>query len=207
MKLKHLHLIIFCPLILYSCANSSPPDQIRIATFNVAMGLQSEGELMARLESGSDPALAQLAEILQRVRPDIILLNEFDYMPGSDLYLRRNYLEKTHSGFAALEYAYAYMGPVNTGIDSGLDFNNNGKTGDPEDAWGFGNFPGQYGMLVLSRFPINTPLIRSFQNFLWKQIDLLELMSLKVFIILLTMSYLKRTKRKQFPIIMRIWVN
>ncbi|MFT5769630.1 MAG: endonuclease/exonuclease/phosphatase family metal-dependent hydrolase [Lysobacterales bacterium] len=167
MKLKHFCLSVFCTQALFSCAISEPPHQIRIATFNVAMGLQSEGELLAKLESGSDPALTQLAEILQRVRPDIILLNEFDYMPGSDLLLRRNYLEKPAAGLVALQYTAAYMAPVNTGIDSGLDFNNNGKTGDPEDAWGFGNFPGQYGMLVLSRFPINTSQIRSFQNFLW----------------------------------------
>jgi hypothetical protein len=168
MKLKLPYLLVFSILILASCANSGQVHQIRIATFNVAMGLQSEGELKEKLEAGNDPSLVQLTAILQRVRPDILLLTEFDYMPGSDRLLRRHYLEKANSELAALDFSTSYMAPVNTGVNSGLDLNNNGKTNDPEDSWGFGNFPGQYGMLVLSRFPIKTGEIRSFRNFLWK---------------------------------------
>ncbi|MDY7024044.1 MAG: endonuclease/exonuclease/phosphatase family protein, partial [Cyanobacteriota bacterium] len=36
------------------------------------------------------------------------------------------------------------------------------------DALGFGNFPGQFGMVFLSKFPIDTDNIRTFQNFLWQ---------------------------------------
>ena len=38
------------------------------------------------------------------------------------------------------------------------------------DAYGFGAFPGQYGMAILSKHPIETAAIRSFQKFLWKDI-------------------------------------
>jgi endonuclease/exonuclease/phosphatase family metal-dependent hydrolase len=161
--------LIFCSLaLLVSCATTQPARQARFATFNVAMGLSGEGELQQRLESGNDPGLVKLAEILQRVRPDVILLNEFDYTPGSAELLRRHYLEVSRSGLAPIEYPFTFLAPVNTGIDSGLDLDNNGQLGDPSDAWGFGNFPGQYGMLVLSRFPLLADGARTFRHFLWR---------------------------------------
>ena len=142
----------------------------RFATFNVSMGLVEKGELARRLERDDDPGLQKLAEILQRLRPDVILLNEFDYqadVPAAIL-LNRNYLSRPQNGQQAISYDYSFSAPVNTGIDSGLDLDLNGKKGEPADAWGYGAFPGQYGMLVLSRFPIEYDEARSFQNFLWQ---------------------------------------
>ena len=56
---------------------------------------------------------------------------------------------------------------MNTGVDSGLDLNANGRIREPEDAWGYGKFPGQYGMAVLSRFALGPELPRTFQLFRW----------------------------------------
>ncbi|MEZ4272429.1 MAG: endonuclease/exonuclease/phosphatase family protein [Myxococcota bacterium] len=53
-------------------------------------------------------------------------------------------------------------------MDTGFDLDHNGKTGDAADAHGFGDFPGQYGMVVLSRYPIDTAASRTFRKFLWK---------------------------------------
>jgi hypothetical protein len=47
------------------------------------------------------------------------------------------------------------------------DFNNDGAVGGPDDAYGFGFFPGQFGMLVLSQYPIDHDAVRTFQTFLW----------------------------------------
>jgi len=38
----------------------------------------------------------------------------------------------------------------------------------PNDSFGFGFFPGQFGMAVYSMYPIDFDGIRTFQNFLWK---------------------------------------
>ncbi len=143
--------------------------RVRFATFNVAMGLESEGELAARLATGEDENLRKLAEILQRMRPDVILLNEFDYHQGVDAagLLNRNYLAVAQHGREPIEYPYHFVAPVNTGVDSGVDLNDNGVTGEPADARGYGAFPGQYGMLLLSRFPIDQDSARTFRNFLW----------------------------------------
>ncbi len=142
---------------------------LRLATFNVAMGMSAEGELAQALQQQGYPRLRQLAEILQRVRPDILLLNEFDYDTAVDAasLLNDNYLSQSQNGQDPIHFAWQFRAPVNTGIDGGLDLDGTGKTGEPGDAWGFGHFPGQYGMLVLSRFPINVERSRTFQQFRW----------------------------------------
>ena len=69
----------------------------------------------------------------------------------------------------AIRYPHTFAGPVNTGVPTGLDLNGNQRIDDPADAFGFGKHPGQYGMLVLSRLPIDTPRVRTFQKFLWHE--------------------------------------
>jgi hypothetical protein len=53
-------------------------------------------------------------------------------------------------------------------VPSGFDLNNNGVIGGPDDALGFGFFPGQFGMAVYSMHPIDATHARTFQTFLWK---------------------------------------
>jgi len=168
MRLTHSLFLLLCSLALShpALAVDNAPQQIRFATFNIAMGLQSEGELYQRLQSGDDEALKKVAAVIQSVRPDVLLLNEFDwYELDSALLFINNYLEIPQFGNEAISYNDALSGAVNTGQNSGLDLNSNGVPGEPEDAWGFGKFPGQYGMMVLSRFPLQ--LERSFRSFKW----------------------------------------
>ncbi len=142
---------------------------IRFATLNAAMGLAEEGELARRLATGRDRGLQNLSEILQRVRPDVVLLNEIDYQENVNVaaLLQQHYLSRSQSGLEPIDYPYHYSAPVNTGVDSGLDLDGNGRLGEPGDAWGFGRFPGQYGMLILSRYPLATDEARGFRLFRW----------------------------------------
>jgi len=168
MRLTHSLLLLICCLLLpiAALAVDDSGQKVRFATFNIAMGLQSEGELHQRLASGQDEALKKVAAVIQRVRPDVLLLNEFDwYELDSAVLFINNYLDTPQFGNEAISYAHALSGAVNTGWDSGLDLNGNGVLGEPQDAWGFGNFSGQYGMMVLSRFPLQ--LQRSFRLFKW----------------------------------------
>ncbi len=153
-------------------AAAEPPETIRVATFNIAMGLEEQGAMAAALHSGNDARLQALARVLNTVRPDIVLLAEFDYDPSVDAagLLHANYLASSETNADPIAYPHHYRPPVNTGVDSGLDLDRNGETGDPADAWGFGFFPGQYGMLVLSRFPIDKEQVRTFQALLWKDL-------------------------------------
>ncbi len=161
-------LLLFCGLALLSpvSAIDKNPHKVRFATYNIAMGLESEGELYRRLRSGDDEALKKVAAVIQQVRPDVLLINEFDWFElDSALLFITNYLDKPQFGNEAISYAHALNGAVNTGWNSELDLNSNGILGEPQDAWGYGKFTGQYGMAVLSRFPLK--LEHNFRFFKW----------------------------------------
>ncbi len=147
------------------------PKPLRVATYNTSLYDISDGALIARLNAG-DANARKIAAVIQHERPDILLLNEFDYDAAgaaADLFQHR-YLEVAQDGQETIHYPYRYLAPVNTGLPSGMDLNNDGKLGGPDDAFGFGQHPGQYGMLVLSRFPIDAANARTFQLLLWKDL-------------------------------------
>jgi endonuclease/exonuclease/phosphatase family metal-dependent hydrolase len=163
-------------------AAAAPPEgrgttELRVATYNLSLNRNAEGQLVTDLSTGTNDQAQTVAEIIQRVNPDIVLLNEFDFVEGgaaADLF-RENYLEVSQGGADPVEYPYAFVAPSNTGIASGFDLNNNGvvveEPGEPgygDDAFGFGAFEGQFGMAVLSKYPIDTDAVRTFQHFLWK---------------------------------------
>jgi hypothetical protein len=100
----------------------------------------------------------------------VLLINEFDFVAdnvAADMF-RKNYLERGQNGAQPIRYEYAYTAPVNTGVPTGLDLNRDGNPNGPDDAYGFGFFPGQFGMLVLSKYPIDERDVRTFQKFRWK---------------------------------------
>jgi endonuclease/exonuclease/phosphatase family metal-dependent hydrolase len=149
---------------------------LRVATFNTSLYADDSGGLIRRLQGDSDHA-RKIAAVLQRVRPDLVLLNELDYDPqgrAADLF-ENHYLGVAQAGGGdALRYPYRYLAPVNTGVPSGLDLDGNGEVGGEgrargNDAWGYGLHPGQYGMLVLSRFPIDASQVRTFQKLRWSR--------------------------------------
>jgi hypothetical protein len=142
---------------------------MRFATFNSSLYSERDGGLIERLETGDDKA-RKIAAVIQHQRPDVLLLNEFDYDEGhvaADAF-QRKYLEVGQFGEAPISYPYRYLAPVNTGVPSGMDLDRDGKVEGGNDAFGFGLHPGQYGMLVLSRFPIDEAAVRTFQEFAWK---------------------------------------
>jgi hypothetical protein len=142
----------------------------RFATFNASLNRAAEGELVADLSTPDDPQAQAVAEVIQRVRPDVLLINEFDF-DAQGLAARlfqRNYLSVGHNGATPIAYPYRFVAPSNTGIPSGFDLDNNGSVGGPNDAFGFGAYPGQFGMAVFSRYPILRDRVRTFQLFLWK---------------------------------------
>ncbi|MBD1809150.1 esterase-like activity of phytase family protein [Microcoleus sp. FACHB-SPT15] len=155
----------------------SEVDSIRFATFNASLNRNSEGQLITDLSTPDNTQAQTVAEIIQRNNPDVLLVNEFDFDAGGEAaqLFQDNYLSVSQNGANPIEYPYFYVAPSNTGIASGFDLNNNatvvttpGAPGYGDDALGFGNFPGQYGMVIYSKYPINTENVRTFQNFLWQ---------------------------------------
>ncbi len=158
---------VFAPPVVASRPDSAQ-QVLRVATFNTSLNNDRAGGLIEQLEGDHQPA-RRIAAVIQRVRPDVILLNEFDFDPdgrAADLFVRR-YLGVGQFGERAIRYGHRYSAAVNTGEPSGLALTGDGSTDGPGNAWGFGHHPGQYGMLVLSRFPIDRENVRSFRMLRW----------------------------------------
>lgn len=155
-----------------------PEGAVRVATFNVSFYRDGEGEMIEAIESGTDPQVQAVADIIKRVDPDVLLLNEIDWdnFDRAVVTFRDNYLdEQVSEGFRKASYPYIFVPKTNTGEPSGVDLDNDGavvtEPGSRDygnDAFGYGAYPGQYGMAILSKFNIFTPGTRTFQTFKWR---------------------------------------
>lgn len=149
---------------------------IRFATYNSSLYSDDDGGLIKRLQN-DDTRAKKIAAVIQHQRPDVLLINEFDYDAegiAADLFQKR-FLATSQDGQKPIAYPYFFVAPVNTGVPSGMDLNNNGSVAGSgrdrgDDAFGYGLHPGQFGMLVLSQFPIDAAKARTFQNLLWKDL-------------------------------------
>ncbi|MEW6982998.1 endonuclease/exonuclease/phosphatase family protein [Colwelliaceae bacterium 6471] len=169
---------------MMNTAQAKTTDSIRIATFNVSMEALNympydkerktvaKGNELASALANNHQQIKNIAEIIQRVNPDIILLNEFDRADDSHQSLKHfieQYLAVSQNGQPAINFPYFYQGPVNTGVKAPFDMNNNGILDEvPADTYGFGHFPGHFGMALLSKYPIDIDNVRTFQLFKWR---------------------------------------
>jgi hypothetical protein len=170
-------LLLAVALLAVAAPSALARDTLRFATFNASLNRSDDGQLVPALSTGTDPQIRNVAEIIQRVRPDVLLVNEFDFVPGGEAVrlFQENYLAVSQNGAQPIDFPHTFVAPSNTGIHSGKDLNNNGAIvstpdapGYGDDAFGFGDYPGQFGMAVLSRRPIVREGVRTFQHFLWK---------------------------------------
>ena len=95
-------------------------DDVRFATFNASLNRPAAGDLVNHL---SHPEVddvfrrqaRNVAEVIQRARPDVLLINEFDFDPAAGDLFRANFLEVSQNGAAPITYPYAFIAPSNTG--------------------------------------------------------------------------------------------
>lgn len=170
---------VLAPSAQAASPSAAPPPgaahTLRIATYNASLNRDADGALVRSLATrdasgrGADPQARVIAEVVQRVAPDVLLINEFDYDDaGVALHLfDERYLRVSWNGATAVRFRERYAPPVNTGVPSNVDLDRNGRVAGPNDALGFGLFPGQYGLAVYSKLPIDRRAIRSFRRFLW----------------------------------------
>jgi hypothetical protein len=170
--------VIALIMLAVGCASKPPsrPTVVRFATFNASLNRETQGQLARDLSTPDNQQAKNVAEVIQRTRPDVLLINEFDYEDNSQApqLFQTNYLGVSQNGCEPLEYPYRVYLPVNTGVSSGFDLDNDGKVvtevgsrGYGNDCFGFGQFPGQYGMLLLSKYPMGQ---MTFEKFLWKDL-------------------------------------
>lgn len=160
------------------------PLEIRVALFNIRE-LKSEKLLEVDEHGiGRHPQAVAAAQIIRRIEPDILILNEIDHdyeLDADNLAydaerFRDSYLNASEP---ALDLPYSFAVANNTGLLSGLDLDVDGHVATDDDrgsrahgndSFGYGTYPGEYSMAVLSRFPVIEDQLRSFQKLLWKDL-------------------------------------
>jgi endonuclease/exonuclease/phosphatase family metal-dependent hydrolase len=177
-------------------------EPVRVMTYNV------EDVRTADLRRADHPRLQRAAARIQHLAPDLLLVNEMTYdQSGSP-----GYRAGDPEGHNAQRFVHHYLAspqadslegrsytpvmlPVNTGLHSEFDLNNDGQVvstvpdvpAPPEDgsvapqtdagraygndAWGFGVFPGQYGMALFVRedWTVLRDSIRTFRQLRWHE--------------------------------------
>ncbi len=117
---------------------------LRIATFNIR---EAPGP---QVERSTARARAQCpAQERRRDHPtgpaDILLVNEIDYDDATRVNARHfvaRYLNIAQHGQDPIDYPYEFFEPVNSGVPSGMDLDNDGSLGGTADALGYGRYPG-----------------------------------------------------------------
>jgi len=181
-------LALFLMVFAISSQATGQEVAIRVMTFNI------EDVRYAEAREPGNKRLERIAEVIQRVRPNVLLLNEIELFTGTGIHMStahhfiKNYLTVSQGqGLEPIEFTSRLLGS-NTGIATGLDLDGSGTAEIlvPErtarqnaeqraygaDCFGFGTFPGQYAMslLVDPELKIDRDGIRTFQSFLWKDL-------------------------------------
>lgn len=141
-------------------------DPLRIATWNVGLDRTGPGLLVQDLTKADHPQINAVVAVIVALDADVILLTAVDYdRNGVALGLLADRLAA-----AGAHYPHRFALRPNTGMQTGLDVDGNGRVGDPGDTQGWGLFSGQGGMAILSRLPVDEPAVRDFSGFLWRDL-------------------------------------
>ena len=155
------------PALLLALAFAAPATAgtLRVATYDVGMTRDGPGLLLHELESEPTTRILAAVQVIQAARPDVLLLARFDHdLDGRALDAVRGLLRAGPDG---LDYPHAFHAPVNAGAPSGLDLDDDGRVMGRGDALGWGRFPGNGGMAILSRLPLDPAGARTFASLPW----------------------------------------
>lgn len=144
----------------------TPPlsaETLRIAYWNTDLNRAGPGILLRDLVAGTSADLSLARATIAALEADLLVLSGFDYDAGGLALAELN---------AALPVPYPHWAALrpNTGIASGFDLDGNGRSDEPRDAIGFGRFPGEGGMAVLSRLPIDEGAGADHSEVLWRDL-------------------------------------
>ncbi len=192
MNISKLIYIVFVLLFVvlsaggWNTEKTTSKDPVRFALFNI---WEMSTKKLTDVDSsgvGRNKQLKAAAEIIRNINPDVLVLNEIDHdidalLTGKDLALNPHRFNDAYlnQGENPLSYPFVYAAPCNTGILSGMDLDNNGKIATEADrgsrdhggdSYGYGDYPGQFSMAILSRYPLQHEKARTFQKFLWKDL-------------------------------------
>jgi len=150
-------------MVLPRVALSQTADTVRIATFAAPLSREGPGLLLRDIRNGDDPQIVAVSAIIDQTSPDILLLTNIDFDAGAAAI-------SAFSQQLADPFPYVFSTRPNAGVQTGLDVDGNGFSGDARDALGYGRFMGDGGMAVLSRFPILRDSVVDLTATLWRDV-------------------------------------
>ncbi|OWY16590.1 hypothetical protein B6V73_11310 [Thioclava sp. JM3] len=149
-------------LIALCFALPATAETLRVATWDAGLSRRGPGLLLKDIRKG-EAQVAAATRIVDTIAPDVLLLTGIDWdLDGLSLEALNERL--------AQPYPHLFASRPNSGWPSGADLDGNGKLGEARDAQGYGRFPGQGGMALLSRYPIEADRVRDFSRMLWKDL-------------------------------------
>ena len=121
--------LLLATLLLATGAGVSPAHatgghgghgDVRFATYNLSLNRPAAGMLREQLAAPDVDDVYRrqaknVAEVIQRAHPDVVLINEFDFDPEAARLFAENFLAVSQNGAPAQRYRYRYVAPSNTG--------------------------------------------------------------------------------------------
>lgn len=160
-----------------STTEEKAESDLRVATLHADLTAEEESgdavdQLVSALSSGNHTQARAVAQTVQMNEPDVLVVTGVTYDDSEEVaeQLQDRYLGVGLNAQSAVDYPHVFTAPTNSGLESGADLDGDGTIGGPGDAVGHGEYPGQYGMIVFSKYPIAEDEVRTFQNFLWSDL-------------------------------------
>lgn len=123
-------------------------EGLRLAYWNTDLNRAGPGLLLRDILKGDISDVVTATDTINALNADILVLSGVDYDAGGQTLAALN---------ATLNDPYPHLAALrpNTGIPTDLDLDGNGRRDEARDAQAFGRFPGEGGMAILSRLPID----------------------------------------------------
>lgn len=131
--------------------------------YHTELSRDGPGLLLRDIENGEDPQILASLRVVAHADADAIVLAGFDY--DANLAALNAYADRLTG------YPYRFALAPNRGLQTGLDGDNDGRLGEPEDAQGYGRFAGDGGLAILSRWPVQTSDVRDLSQITWRDLD------------------------------------
>lgn len=139
----------------------SADTRLRVAIFHTELSRDGPGLLLRDILSGEDAQVAAVSKVVRHVNPDVLVLGDIDF----DYHTAALTALSDQIG----DFAYQFMRMPNRGRQSGYDLDGDGRIGRAGDAWGYGEYTGQGGLAVLSKYPFGT--VEEFSALPWTDLE------------------------------------
>ncbi len=151
-------------MVLAACGFAAhAQDTVRVAMWDVGLTRDGPGLLLKDIFEKDAPDVLAAREHILSNAPDILLLAGFD----TDF---DGVTAKAFADFVDGGYAYTFSTVGNAGVPSTFDLDRDGRSGEPEDAWAYGDFRGDGGLAILSKLPIQYDAIRTLTDLRWTEL-------------------------------------